>query len=375
MVPYTADISHSFPGYWVVARELMSGTPPVRLYDVAYLDARLESQGFPADRMFGPPTLALTLAPLAWLPYTTARAAWLVGVLWPLLMASLASLFAPLGAPGLLLAAAFALGQPTAANMAVGQTYPLMLALHCVALRGWRAGRPWHSAAGLAPMIALRGWYGLPQAAGWLVSGRPAGLVAAGAATLAIVALTLPLLTVEAWQHFLTVQLPSAGSEHAMALAYQTWRSLALHLTTAHPTLSPDPPLAGLGAGLWLAGAAVFASVTVWAARRGGQRPVVFGLWTVAALLLAPVAEDHHMILTALPAALLWRHGRAAKAAVLAAMVLLLPDWGYDRPTLLGGWRSVLGYPRLGGVLILWAASVWAALKPDLDTTIDMSRP
>lgn len=359
ILPYTDDVSVSFPGYWLVAREVLSGTPTVRLYDDVYLAQKLAEHGFPGDQMFGPPTLALTLAPLAWLPHTVARTVWLCGVLWPLLMGSLVWLLAPLGWSGLALGAAFALSTPVTANMAVGQVYPIMLALHCVALHGWCTGRPWHSAAGLAPMVAMRGWYGLLPAAGWLVSGRPRGTIAAAAATVAIVVATLPVLGLAAWRHFLTVQLPSAGGDSAMVLAYQTWRSLALRLGTFHPIISPDPPIPGAGTALWLGGAILIGAATLWAARAGGRRPIVFALWVTTSLLLAPVAEDHHMLLVALPAALLWRHGVGARGIVLAAGLLLWPAWPYDQPALLGGWRSILGYPRLGAVILLWVGCLW----------------
>jgi len=358
VLPHTDTVSVSFPGYWLVARELLSGTPAISLYDPAYLLPRFEAHGFPGDRMFGPPTLALTLAPLAWLPHDTAREAWLIGVLWPLLMASLAWLLWPLRAGGLLLGAAIAMSQPVAANMAVGQTYPLMLALHCMALSGWRRGHAGWSAVGLSPMLALRGWYGLLPAAGWVLRGRPAGLLAAVAGTLVIIAATMPVLGVASWWHFLTVQVPSAGGDAAMVLAYQTWRSFSLHLGTHHPTFSPDPPLPGLGTAMWLGGSLLLGAVSLWAARRAGAREAAFGLWVALSLLLAPVAEDHHMLLTAIPMAILWRQG--ARAPVLLAGLLLWPAWAYDQPALIGGWRSILGYPRLAGVLVLWAASARA---------------
>lgn len=375
MAPHLTAISTSFPGYWLVAREVLSGTPAVLLYDDAYLQPRLAAAGFPGDRMFGPPTLALTLVPLCGLPYPAARTVWMLGVLLPSLLGSLYLLFGRHGVWGLALAAAFVLGRPVAANMEVAQTYPVMLALHGVALRGWQAGRSGVavSALGLGPLIVLRGWHGLPQAAAWLAAGQPRGFLAAGAVVAAIVVGTLPLLGVASWRHFLAVQLPQAGGEGAMVLAYQTWRSLALHIGTFHPILSPDPPLPGFGVPLWLGGAALIGGLSLWATRCRGQGPGApegFATWTAVALLLAPVAEDHHMILAALPASVLWPH---RPGWVLAALALILPPWPFDQPALLGGWRSLLAYPRVYGMALLWLGCVTldrrAAYSPPLPST------
>ncbi|MEL6346912.1 MAG: glycosyltransferase family 87 protein [Myxococcota bacterium] len=361
--PHLRTITTSFPGYWLVAREVMSGTPTVQLYDTDYLIPRLESHGFPGDRMIGPPTLALTAIPVSGLDYPAARTAWLLGVLTPALAVSLVMLFAPSGWGGAGLAIAFALSRPVEANMAVGQIYPLMLALHCIGLLGWRRAQPAIGGAGLAVMILARGWYGLLQAFGWLVAGRPMGLIWTGGLTAGLGLMSVLVLGAEAWGHFLFVQVPQERFEEtALVLAYQTWRSLALHLTTFHPALSPNPPLVGLGPWLWGVGAVGIASASAWAGRRlrpGYDRGGVgFAMWTCASLLLSPAAEDYHMVLTALPIAVLWPTGRRAQITILLALPLLLVDWGFDRPTLLGGWRSLLAYPRLYGVGLLWLAAL-----------------
>lgn len=358
----------SFPGYWLVARELLEGVPVVRLYDAAYLHDRLAAHGFRGDVLFGPPTLVLTALPVASLDYAAARAAWMLGVLSPALCLSMAWLLRPLGAAGLVLFGVFLLGRPVAANMEVAQIYPLMLLAHCLGLHAWRRGRPRLSALCLAPMIAVRGWYGLPQALGWLVAGRWRGLLWAGLGSLGLVLASLPLVGTAAWAHFLGVQVPAAGgSETAMVLAYQTWRSLALHLTTFHPTISHDPPLLGSGAVPWMLGVILILGLSAALGRRcrpGEDEGLGFALWTCVALLLAPVAEDHHFVLAALPVAVLWRRAdRSLRVALVLALVLLVPAWGFDQPHLLGGWRSLLAYPRVYGTGILWLACLEAAWR------------
>ncbi len=366
VLPHRAAISTSFPGYWVVGRLVLSGVEGVTLYDDAWLAAQLAAEGFPGDRMLGPPSLALTLVPLAWLPYPVARGVFLVAVLTPALLGSLWWLSRRLSPwHGLVFAAAFALSRPAAAGMEVAQIYPVMLALHCAGLWGWERDRPLLGGLALAPMMAVRGWHGLPNAAGWLIAGRWRGWLSASVGTLALIGLSVPILGAAAWRFFFTTHLAQAAeAQTAYALAYQTWRSLALHLTTLHPVLSPDPPLLGLGSALWLSGAAVIGAVSLWAGRRLGRQASGFALWTAVALLLAPFAEDHQYVLAALPAAVAWAEVPWARPVVLAALALLLPDWQFDRPELIGGWRSLLAYPRVYGIGLLWLILVSAPARP-----------
>ena len=366
VLPHLDAIGSSFPGYWLVARELTLGTPAIQLYDDAWLAARMTAEGFPPDRMLGPPALALTALPVAWLSYGNARAVWMIGVLTPCMFASVALLCRRLPPThGLALGAALLLGRPTEACMEVAQVYPVFLLFHVIALEGWRRDQPWRGGLALAPVILTRGWHGLPQAIGWLVGGRWRGT---GAATSGVVLgglLTLPLLGTAAWWHFLTVQSREvAHSPTAFVTAYQTWRSFALHLTSFDPVFGPDPPLPGAGVWPWVLGAAIIAAATVWAGRR--LRPGAgagFALWTTAALLLAPFAEDYHFVLAAIPVVVWWEEAPRRRAALVLAMLLLWVDWGFDRPELIGGWRSVAAYPRVWGGLVLLAIGVEHAAR------------
>lgn len=367
VAPNLDRVGTSFPGYWVVAREVLAGTPGVQLYDDAWLADRMAAHGFPGDRMLGPPSLALTLVPLAWLPYRVARAVWMLGVLVPALLGSLAWLsrrFSPRW--GLFFVATHALSRPVADGMESAQVYPLMLALHCAALAGWEQGRARLGGLALAPMMALRGWHGLPQAVGWAVSGRWRGSAWALGGAVVLCLLSVPLLGAAAWVTFLTEQTrETVSSEAAAATAYQTWRSLALHLTTAHPIYSPDPPLVGLGPIPWLAGVAAIGAASLLAARRLGDHPVGFALWTLVALLLAPFAQDYHLVLSALPSAVIWAASPRLRPAVLVAWALLLPPWPFEHPAISGGWRSLLAYPRVAGLLVLWGCCLAAARRPE----------
>ena len=362
--PHLTTATTSFPGYWTVARLILEGTPAVDLYQGDVLARRLATEGFSGDRMLGPPGLALTLLPLAWLPYRVARTVWMLGLLVPALALSLTWLGRRVGGgAGVAFALLWAWSRPVQAGFEVGQVYPLFLGLHCLALRAWEGDARRLGGLALAPLLFLRGWHGLPQAFGWLWSRRPAGALWAGLGVGALVVTTLPLLGVASWRHFVLVHAREAAqSETASALAYQTWRSLALHLTTSHPQYSPAPPLVGLGPWPWLVGVAAIAIASLWATRRlAPQDPLGFAIWTLVATLLAPFAEDHQLVLVALPAAALWRRMPGARALVAVALLLLLPAWRFTDPALSPGWAALWAYPRVYGMLLLWVGAVAAA--------------
>lgn len=378
MRPHLVGPSTSFSGYWLLARELRAGTDAALFYDQAWLHARLAAHGLPADTMLGPPPLALTLLPWSGLDHDPARTAWMIFLL-PCLLLSLWLLGRRLPlAHGLALAAAFTLGQPSRASFEVAQVYPLLLLLHVLAVEGWRRGAPIGGMA-LSPLILLRGWHGLPQAFGWLWAGRPLGLLWTVAGVGLGALLSLPLLGLESWRRFAEqARTAPFSSETAGALAYQTWRSLALRLSTTGPEL-PDPALPGWHPWLYLSGACLVLLATAWAARRldrpGSGLP--FAAWTVLALLLAPFAEDHHFLLAAVPAFLLWEEAPRRRGLVLLALLLILPAWGFDRPELWGGWRSLAGYPRVWGMALLLGALVWEGrnrvAQPSLSEPVQLS--
>ncbi|MCB9778411.1 MAG: DUF2029 domain-containing protein [Alphaproteobacteria bacterium] len=346
----------SFPVYWLVGREILAGTPIEQLYDHAWVAEQLARHGFSPDRMLGPPTMGFPVLPVAWLPYAQARAAWLFGTAGATVLALWLCARSLPPWLGLALGAAFVVGRPTAAGFEVGQLYPLFLLLHVLAGRGWAADRPAAFGIPTALQVLCRGWYGLPQAVGALLAGRPRLAVAAGGVTLLGIVASLPVVGADAWRHFLTVGLHDAGAaDTALVTAYQTLRSVALRLTTQVLPHAPDPALPGLGPWPWLLAAGTVLAVTVWAGRRQppGSGSRGFALWTAASLLLAPVAEDYHMLLAAIPAAAVAAE-RRDRWLLLPALLLLLPAWDFTTPELWGGWRSLAAYPRVWGVLVLW---------------------
>ncbi len=366
VAPVQEEITTSFAGYWAVAREVRAGTPVRRLYDDDALAASMAAHGMTVpEKMIGPPSLALTLVPLAELPYVQARRIWLWGLCLPALVAGLWGL-ARIGPPvaGPLLAAAFLLGAPAAEGLRVGQVYPMFLLLHVAALRAALTGREGLAGAALAPMIASRGWYGAPLLLGLALAGRVRAALWGAVLSAALLLASVPAVGLDAWVYFFQVHLPEmAHNPWAGATGLQTLRSLTLHLTTADPRWGPDPPIPAP----WLAAplngvcALTLVLLAIRATRRAGADPGalprVFGLWTCLELLLGPQAEGYHFVLAALPAIAAWgTRSRSARALVLLALPLLLLELDYQAPALSSGWRTLLAYPRVWGALLLFAA-------------------
>lgn len=358
VAPYQFEITTSFAGYWVVAREVWEGTPVVRLYDDAFLAERMLARGVEVPETFlGPPTLALTLLPLAWLSHDAARAVWLWLVCFPALLCSLWSLRGYGGRWGTWAAAVLVLSPASIEGLRVGQVYGVVLLLHCIALSGFLRQKPGLSALALAPMVAMRGWYGIPLAVGAALAGSLRTLAGTVLVTLIIALATLPLVGVASWVHFLGVQLPSlADSPYAGSAAFQTLRSFILHLTTASPIWGPDPPMHApqLAPVLLLAAFGVICGLCAWFAVRA--KPVVaFAMFTAAELLLAPVAEQYHYVLAAIPVLVALGRARTIldRGLVGVGMMLLVVPWNIHSTEWLGGWRSLLAYPRLFGLVLI----------------------
>lgn len=360
-------VTTSFAGYWVVARAVADHVPVVDLYDSATLHARMRAEGVGlTDEMIGPPSLTLTLLPLAALTYEAARRAWLWGVCLPALTLGFAVAgrrAGPRVAP--LVATLFLVSAPAAENLLVGQVYPAFLLLHLLALRASERGEATLAGLAAAPMMAMRGWYGLPLVAGWAASGRGraagAGVVAAGL----LVVASVPWVGMDAWVYFVAEHLAQmSGNPWAGATGYQTLGSLALHLTTDGPWAGA-PALAAPGLARPLAGvASLLVGLSAWHIVRSPASPGhAFAALTCVELLLSPFTQEYHFVLAAVPAGVaLGSRSWLARGLVVGALLLLLPAWDFQAPALVDGWWALAAYPRLLGSGLLFAG-VWAASR------------
>ncbi len=372
--PVQDHVTTSFVGYWIVAKELAAGTPVVALYDDAFLATRLDAEGFSIRETFlGPPTLALTLYPLAHKSYVEARHAWLWGFSLPCIVVSLLALRPHAGRWGWPLAALLLVSPGVVANLLVGQVYGVILALHVAVATAMLAGRPLLAALGTATMIAMRGWYGLPLVLGWAWRREwgAAGASVVGATLFALVA--LPWTGVGAWVTFVSRQLGDAATEPwAGTPAFQTLRSFVLHLTTPSPLWGPDPVVNAPWLAPCLLGALALALVLAVGRRLRDVGPLhAVALLSVLEIVLSPYAQEYHYTLAILPVMVAAGSARGwgAWAALGVGTLLLLVPWDVQDPSRMAGWASLLAYPRLYGIVLVGAVLASGGERVQLNPT------
>jgi hypothetical protein len=326
-----------------------------------------------------PPTTAIMLLPIAWLAPETADILWnilnvvlLAGALW-LVVAALEVAGYPLRSrPTLLLALIgfAAIFNPVYMNFQYGQAYVVMLFLLCVALLAFVRGWDVRLGGSLALMLTLKSagallWLVLLLDRRWRAFGFGLGGV------MLIVLLAVPLLGLRVWWEY-ALWLPSLSDQPWTGVtAYQTTSSLIHHLFKFDARFSPDPlidlpwlasPLSVLTT-LVLLGAAV---ATGWLVARdlpGAQgRLLRFSMISALMIAVQPVGEEHSYAVL-LPAALIAlvvavdaapgaRRELMVSTAALGAMLIAVPLPFLDG-ALVFGWRALLAYPKLYGVLLI----------------------
>lgn len=375
-LPASQQKSYAFSVYYTAARLTLQGQAGVQFCST-WLFEQQRALGFGqwADYFCpNPPTTALLLAPVAWLPPPLAQAAWVLGDL--LMIAAIVGLgWLMLGAaPGLarppaawyalLAAGLIAALRPLHADLHAVQVYTLLALLYALWLYGYSSGRSWLCGAALAALalaklagwplwlllLALRRWRALAWALGL-----------GGAAWLA----TLPLFGLAFWRLYLLGQAPALASDPLYAApAFQTLISLLKQCFLYDPRWSPRPLLDApwLASGLWWVLAALLLAPTLARARR--MPPAAAG--PALALLclvvpLQPAGEEYHyallliVLLLVLGTAAVRRPGWPAGLAIgLALLLLALPAYFVDTPRWQGWPWALLAYPRMDGALLLW---------------------
>jgi hypothetical protein len=253
---------------------------------------------------------------------------------------------------------------PLAVNVGLGQLYLLLLLLLAVAVLALLRGRPILAGLALASIVAIKGYYGvlllpLIPARQWRALGVACG------ASLALSLVTLPLVGTGAWADYLRGSSALARDPSSAVTAYQTVHGLLGHLLWRDPRWNPTAPvnLPLLAGALWILGAAVLFLLPLvrrWGGR-GDQWMAADGvlLMVPAALLAAPMAEEYHYTLLALPLILLWGSaltGRLSRpqigALVLATALTASPLPVQGRA--LQGAASLLYYSKLlAAILVL----------------------
>lgn len=419
VLPAARAETYAFSAYYTSARLTLAGQGGAAFCSAWFFEQqRALGFGERADYFCpNPPTTALLMLPVAWLPPVPARYAWValdvvmtVGIVWLAWQVTIknqelrtenrgatvssglvGSWFSVLGSPVVLAALVVLLFKPLHADLHAGQVYTLLALLYALWLYGWAAGRDrlcGTALAGLA-LAKLAGWpLWLLALAGrrWRALGWALGLGALGGA------LSLPLLGLNFWLLYMRQQVPAISADPVYAApAFQTLASMLRQIFVYNAQWSPAPliDLPWLAGALWWALALGLLAATLLLARRGPLRAGMAGLCLVVPL--QPAGEEYHYtLLLGVVLVLLWGMARGtlfmlgtasqepstqnpeparprlrsvlgARCLVLVlsgCALLCLPAYFLNIDAWMGWPRALLAYPRMAGALLIWAALV-----------------
>lgn len=399
------------PAYWVAARLAAEGNANLIYADRDVFFQQSARLGTVPDIFeANMPTTILVFLPLQAFSETAAYIIWDVMMIVCYILAC-ALLFRTLALPPMITLALWALVplfRPWRENIGRGQAYPLLLLLLVVgAILGFRyqiaragpvSGRAGWSqlgagfAFGLIAVVKL--YYAAVLLLPALIWHRGRTLVAAAALFAVAALITTVLWGAGLWNGPIQYAITWRDRPESAVTAYQTLNSLLTHLLRYDSTWNKGPvaDLPQLVGWLWWAGVIAILATTcaiLWVAQRNYRSQITdYGLETntrlvesmlplalvvPVALLLAPVAEDYHFVLTIFPLVVggkvLWdmntEHrvrngaripctGYLVLATLLFVSALLLgAPWRFNVSSI-GGWHSLLYYPRLYGSLLLW---------------------
>jgi hypothetical protein len=359
-------MTHGFSSYYAAAHALVAGEFGPWVYrDLVFGQYLRTLVGEDIREIYAPntPAAALLAVPVVWLPPMVARTVWLglsvsallAAVFWLTIDAARRSTpLLPLWSAAALINAA------VLANIRTAQAYVLLFAATVVALRALERDRD--ALAGIvlgivfaakptiAPLLFMLFWIRRHRAVLWAI-----GTAAA------IVVLTVPAVSLDAWMAWPDVARAFIARPSTGVAAYQTTTGLLRHLCVADGT-NPSPiARCGLAAAV-VPPLAILASlaITVSAIARTQDRfAIAAGL--CLSMLATPIAEDHQFVLLAIPIFILAADAPEQRPwLVLSVILLVVPaSWTWERFT--AGWWALLGYPRLFATWALWAMTIAAA--------------
>ncbi len=301
-------VTHGFAMYYTYSRMLLEGVPFEGAYSYGEFNARIQSYGIEGilDMPNNPPTTALALLPVAWLPPVEAKVAWTV--------LSLAffgiGLYAMLRAYGVtwhdvrmwgVLALAF-LWHPIYDGIALGQIYFMLFSL--LMLAAWTIAEAREGIAGSAAGLAfLSKGYGIIPAIWFVLRGHRKAATAFALTVVIGILVTLPVFHPASWERFASGVVAGLGRRPTDAhVAFQTVNSLLFHLFTFDPLWLPNPVTVLPGLFVTIVSYSINLSIIVIVlirSRSTTSRETVLGFSAAIAVsvVTAPLAEEYHFLL------------------------------------------------------------------------------
>jgi hypothetical protein len=375
--PALGTISSDFANYYVPARLVREGVALDRLYERNFLQNEIRRAGIERLGFFAPnpPPNALLLLPFAGLAPSAAKTAWTV-TLGLALAGSFLLLRAALpGASAWLLALGFLLQSASLSNaLRFGPPYPLLLLALCASLVALLRGRPLSAGLLLAPVIALK-LYGLPFVLALIVSRRWRALIGFCLGLGLIGSASVGLLGRAVHDAYLRESLPASLAGETLdpyATSWQSVASVAHRLFQRESELNPTPASdrPGLARALARGGSILLVALGVLACRSGADPRRLRREWAalaLAGLAASPLTGTYHLVLLALPVAVLAAEaeGSAVRQACLLGALAFVASLV---PLLFGrfavGWANLAACPRLWALLVLLGYALRGLLTP-----------
>jgi hypothetical protein len=398
VIPAMSARTYAFSAYYTSARLTLEGQAGVRFCEPWFFEQQ-HALGFGDRSDFfcpNPPTTALLMLPVAWLPPPAARAAWValdvvmaiatVAIGWRIIQLLRAyhqgtkppryenSVSWWLGGEhtlsssgyAALAAIVIALFRPLHADWQTNQVYTLIGLLYALWLYGYLARKDWLCGAALAglALAKLTGW---PLWLLMLAARRWRALAWAMGVGMLGLLLSLPLLGAGFWRLYLFGQLPLIPAEPSSAVpANQTLSSLLRQCFSYDEHWSPRPLLDApwlAGALWWILALALLAATLSLAARRASAASPASALAMLCLVVpLQPAGEEYHytLLLVALVVLLATWRGSVLGAGLLAAALLLfaLPPYFLNTAAFAGWPRALVAYPRMYAALLVWGATL-----------------
>jgi Glycosyltransferase family 87 len=350
-----------FAHYYTYATVVAMGLDPFDPQAVARVDALLHIRRAGSAANY-PPLFYLFMQPWALLPFRPAAVAWFIAGQACLLGSFLLCLRA--SAPVSPVRAATALFvilnfQPLLESVVLGQTNLLLLLVVTLAWWGLRAGSPWVTAGAVALAIHIKVQYGLLLPLLWWMGRRTESL---RAVLLAGLGVGVSLIVLGPAHHHEYLRYVAAMPDYLL-----TWTANLSPRATFHRLFDAAGLSPAVADVLWLV---MGVGILIWCLRiipnpvppSSSAVDWAWGLGLCVMLLLAPLTEEHHLVVLLLPLTLLVLDRtdpplRPGDMALLVASILLLGSrYSFEQfPAFHQGILSLLTTGKLLGVIGLIA--------------------